>query len=35
VTVDGDLIYSKLETDVFPRESDILDQLTARAKAPR
>jgi selenoprotein W-related protein len=35
VTVDGTLIYSKLETDVFPREADILDQLTERAKKAR
>jgi selenoprotein W-related protein len=35
VTVDGKLIYSKLETDAFPREADILDQLTARAKKAR
>jgi selenoprotein W-related protein len=35
VTVDGKLIYSKLETDQFPREADILDQLTARAKKAR
>ena len=35
VTVDGMLIYSKLETDAFPREADILDRLTARAKKAR
>jgi selenoprotein W-related protein len=35
VTVDGKLIYSKLETDTFPREADILDQLTAKVKKAR
>jgi selenoprotein W-related protein len=35
VTVDGELIYSKLETDVFPREAEILDQLTTRARKTR
>jgi len=35
VTVDGTLIYSKLETDDFPREADILDQLKAKAKQTR
>ena len=35
ITVDGKLIYSKLETDSFPREDDVLDQLSARAKKAR
>ena len=35
VTVDGKLIHSKLETDAFPREADILELLTARAKKAR
>lgn len=35
VTVDGERIYSKLETDVFPREADILDRLKTRVKKAR
>jgi hypothetical protein len=31
VSVDGDLIYSKLETGVFPEPADILETVLARA----
>ena len=35
VTVDGELIYSKLATDVFPNEADILSKLSARVTKAR
>jgi len=30
LTVDGDLVYSKLKTGQFPDEQKILDKLAAR-----
>lgn len=33
VTVNGDLIYSKLKTDEFPRESAIVDEVDRRLNA--
>jgi len=33
VKVDGDLIYSKHQTGVFPEHSLILDKLSALSKA--
>jgi len=30
--VDGERIYSKLETDEFPNEAWVLDQITERLK---
>ena len=32
VTVDGDLIYSKLKTGKFPEDKWVLDTLAARIK---
>jgi selenoprotein W-related protein len=32
VTVDGDLIYSKLKTGEFPDEQSIIKQVAARLK---
>jgi selenoprotein W-related protein len=32
ITVNGELIYSKLETEVFPDEAMILDEITLRLK---
>jgi selenoprotein W-related protein len=34
VSVDGDLIYSKLQTHVFPDEGAILDEVSRRVKKP-
>lgn len=33
VTVDGDLIYSKLATGKFPDEKSVLDAVSKRVKA--
>ena len=30
VSLDGDLVYSKLETDAFPDEAKIIDQVANR-----
>lgn len=32
VTVDGELIYSKLATGEFPDEAAVIDMVTARLK---
>jgi selenoprotein W-related protein len=32
VTVDGDLIYSKLKTGQFPDEQAVMDQVAAKLK---
>jgi selenoprotein W-related protein len=32
VTVDGDLIYSKLKTGQFPDEQAVMDQVAAKVK---
>lgn len=32
VTVDGDLIYSKLETGTFPEDAEIIRMLKARRR---
>ncbi len=32
VTVDGDLIYSKLETGAFPEDAEIVRMLKARRR---
>ena len=32
VTVDGELVYSKLKTGAFPDENKILKQLQSRSK---
>lgn len=32
VSVDGDLIYSKLQTQTFPDETSILDEVSRRVK---
>jgi len=32
ITVNGDLIYSKLKTGSFPHEYDIIDLVSKRAK---
>lgn len=33
IQVDGNLVYSKLETGEFPDENAVLQQITAAAKA--
>jgi selT/selW/selH-like putative selenoprotein len=33
ITVDDELIYSKLKTDEFPREAAILDEVGRRLRA--
>jgi len=30
VSLDGDLVYSKLETDAFPDEAKVIDQIANR-----
>ncbi|CAN5443698.1 hypothetical protein BH11PLA2_BH11PLA2_15190 [soil metagenome] len=34
VTIDGELIYSKLSTGIFPDEAVMLDTMTDRMRSP-
>lgn len=35
LTIDGELVYSKLQTDAFPDEAAVLEMVGSRLKKPK